>query len=140
MLRLSLLFTIYCSIDASFYHSEKPTLDALELWHCTTDAINDTCVQSSGADRDQVQLLWSDLMYSETRNLKCYLACMYKNVDFMNSHGELVGPTIVQENENLITMEEFELCDDVAKRIADQCEKTFEFSYCLTHTNHTNHK
>ncbi|XP_031357694.1 uncharacterized protein LOC116181457 [Photinus pyralis] len=135
-LRVTLLLAFSVSIVEPFYHSVDATVEFLELSNCTTEAINERCLQSSDADRYQVHLLWSRLMYSNSRSLKCYLACMYTNVEFLNHHGEFDGNMIVQEND-YITLEEIQLCDDITRFIKDRCEKTFEFSYCLTHTNHT---
>lgn len=134
---VSFLIIIFSSTVRLIEYSVNATLESLELWHCTSESLEERCMQSSGADREQVQLLWTQLMYSNNRDLKCYLACMYTNVEFLNNHGELVGNMIVQENDKIITMEEFEVCENVTKCISDKCEKTFEFSYCLTHTKHT---
>ncbi|KAK5640227.1 hypothetical protein RI129_011038 [Pyrocoelia pectoralis] len=131
-----LISIFFPTITLSYFTTVEATVEQLAETKHRLDDQTTKCIESTGADSVEVDLLWNKLIYTESRSLKCYLECMYIGQHYINDNGEFVSDNLVDAIANS-TEYGVKECSDKVFGIMDGCDKVFSFSFCLMHTNNT---
>ncbi|KAK5640226.1 hypothetical protein RI129_011037 [Pyrocoelia pectoralis] len=134
----SLTIYLICALSiltvGSHETSEKATDELIDKLKHRLDDATANCLLSTGAHSIEVDQSWHDHSHTQSRSLKCYLQCMYKMQNYINESGGFVSDNIVAAIANA-TKAIVDECDTKAANIGDDCDRVYEFSFCLTHAH-----
>ncbi|KAK5640230.1 hypothetical protein RI129_011041 [Pyrocoelia pectoralis] len=130
------LSSFFSSTVISFLTDVNGTTEFLDTIKMEVGEDNDMCIKSTGADPEEVHLLWSKLIFLQKRSLECYMECIYVHKKYINDDGEIVHENLVADVTNA-TYHAVEECSSKVRSMTDRCAKTYQFAICLMHTNNT---
>ncbi|KAB0792014.1 hypothetical protein PPYR_13975 [Photinus pyralis] len=130
-----ILLIVACSLSTILaFNSKKSTEDIFSEWR-TRVKEHQVCFQSSGVLQEEVENYFVHYEMSSRRNFKCYLECIFKDLEFINKDGTINQVNFVEGAEK-VSNEMFETCNAKVAKETDGCEMIYQFVYCIVHYAH----
>ncbi|XP_031348643.1 uncharacterized protein LOC116174793 [Photinus pyralis] len=114
----------------SFATAQRVPKHLEEAWDAVTKPFKEECIAKTGVNSVYADRLFLYSEYLDDRALKCYLACLGKNMGILNASDEWVKDEFIRQVAG-ITPAMFESCMDETKFENDVCEKSMTMAKCI---------
>ncbi|KAF5290618.1 hypothetical protein FQR65_LT01908 [Abscondita terminalis] len=123
----------FYEFDECFTRETDPTLEQInEACRELVEPFVSKCVCTSGVKLSDAKALWNTFRYpSNNACLKCYVKCIYYELEFVDYEGSLIENNFMKDVLGA-TSAVVAACKNKTAAILDLCEKFYQFDKCFS--------